>query len=163
MILLCYDGSDDAQAAAERTAKLFPGAPVTVLTIWEPYIEVITQNGFGLAFAPPVNDVEEIDRVVEEEARSTAEEGAQRLREAGLDAHARVEPRGRSVAATALEVARELGADAIVMGTRGRGGLKSLLLGSVSHAVVQDADRAVVVVPSAQVAQAREAVAGAGR
>ena len=42
----------------------------------------------------------------------------------------------------------EIGADAILMGTRGLTGLKSVVLGSVSHAVLQRADRPVVVVPS---------------
>ena len=157
MILLCYDGSQDAQAAAERTARLFSSAPVTVLTVWEPYLEMIMQNGFGVAYASPMIDVEEIDRVVERQARATAQEGADRVRKAGMAAEARVEARGHSAAATILDVARELQAEAVVVGTRGRGGLKSLLLGSVSHGVVQHADRAVVVVPSAAVAHERAA------
>ena len=67
MILLCYDGSDDAKAAAEHVAKLFPGMPVTVLAVWEPYIEMLTQNGFGLAYPPAVIDVEQVDAVVEQQ------------------------------------------------------------------------------------------------
>jgi nucleotide-binding universal stress UspA family protein len=157
MILLCYDGSDDSQAAAERVAKLFPGAHVSVLTVWEPYIEIVTQGGFGagFAYAPPITDLEQIDATIEEHGRATAEEGADQLGLAGLTAHARTEARGTSVAATILEVADEIDANAIILGTRGRGGVKSLLLGSVSHAVVQHADRPVLVIPSAAVAQAR--------
>ena len=41
------------------------------------------------------------------------------------------------------------------MGSRGLTGLKPLLLGSVSHAVIQHASRMVIVVPSPQVAAAR--------
>jgi nucleotide-binding universal stress UspA family protein len=41
------------------------------------------------------------------------------------------------------------------MGSRGLTGVKSLLLGSVSHAVIQHADRTVIVVPSSEVAAAR--------
>ena len=155
MILLCYDGSEDAEAAAERVAKLFPGAPVTVLTVWQPYIEMLSQSGLGLAYAAPVGDAEEVDATIERQARATAEEGAQRLTNAGMAAQPRTEARGISVAATILELAKEIDADTVVLGTRGRGGLKSLLLGSVSHAVVQHADRPVLVIPSPTVAQAR--------
>ena len=41
------------------------------------------------------------------------------------------------------------------MGSRGLSGLKSMLLGSVSHAVLHGADRAVIVVPSPEVAGSR--------
>lgn len=45
MILVCYDGSPDAQAAIDRAAELMPGADATVLTIWEPFIDVMTRSG----------------------------------------------------------------------------------------------------------------------
>jgi nucleotide-binding universal stress UspA family protein len=155
VILLCYDGSEDAQAAADRATKLFPGAPVTVLTVWERYVEMLTQNGFGLGYAPPISDVEEIDAAWEEQAGATAQQGVERLRHGGMTAVPRVEARRASIAATILAVADEIKADAIVLGTRGRGGIKSALLGSVSHAVLQHAARPVVVVPSETVARTR--------
>jgi nucleotide-binding universal stress UspA family protein len=52
--------------------------------------------------------------------------------------------------ARALELLDD--AETIVVGTRGRSGIKSMLLGSVSHAVLQHADRPVLVVPSEPVA-----------
>jgi nucleotide-binding universal stress UspA family protein len=42
---------------------------------------------------------------------------------------------------------RGVGAGAIVIGSRGLTGVKSLLLGSVSHEVIRHADGTVVVVP----------------
>jgi nucleotide-binding universal stress UspA family protein len=63
--------------------------------------------------------------------------------------------RGSSVVATVLDVASELEADVVVAGSRGRGGLKSLLLGSVSHGLVEHADRPVLVIPAEAVARAR--------
>ncbi|MGB9712832.1 MAG: universal stress protein [Dissulfurimicrobium sp.] len=45
-----------------------------------------------------------------------------------------------------LETARELGVDAIVMGSHGRTGLKRLLMGSVTEKVIGYSDRPVLVV-----------------
>lgn len=45
-----------------------------------------------------------------------------------------------------VEFAQELDADLIVVGSRGRGAMATLLLGSVSHGVVHAADRNVLIV-----------------
>jgi nucleotide-binding universal stress UspA family protein len=155
MIIVCYDGSADAQAATDRVTMLFPEKPATVLTVWERYAEMLVGAGFGLAY-DPIADATDVDTQLLERARQTADERAQRLRAAGLSADARVEERETSIARTVLAVARHVDAEAIVVGTRGRGGVKSALLGSVSHDLVQHADRAVVVVPSAALAGRRE-------
>ncbi len=45
-----------------------------------------------------------------------------------------------------IAYAEEVGADFIVVGSRGRGGVKALLLGSTSHAVMHGAPCDVIVV-----------------
>lgn len=66
-----------------------------------------------------------------------------------------------------LDAAENVSAEAIVVGSRGLTGVKSLLLGSVSHAVLQHADLTVIVVPSGEVAarrkRSRRRLASAGR
>lgn len=153
MILIAYDGSDDAQTAIQRAGELFSGQSATVLTVWERFVDVVTRVGAGI----PVGDVdyEALDRAYHDQARDQAEEGAERARRAGLDAQPRIRARERTIAATILAEADETGAEAIVLGTRGLTGPKALLLGSVSHAVVQRAHLPVMVVPSPETAAAR--------
>ena len=156
MILIAYDGSADAQAAIDRAADLFGGETATVFVVWERFVDIVTRAGAGM----PIGEIdyEALDHGYDEQARRRAEEGAERARNAGLDAQARVGVREHTIATTILAEADELGVNAIVLGTRGLTGLKSLLLGSVSHAVVQHAHVPVLVVPSAETAAERAAL-----
>jgi nucleotide-binding universal stress UspA family protein len=155
MILIAYDGSADAQAAIQRTGALFPDRPATVLAVWEPFEDVVARTGAVSAMS--TMDYEEVDREYERESRRRAEEGAQRAQDAGLVGQARVRVRDGSIAQAILAEAADIDAEAIVLGTRGLGRFKSLFLGSVSHAVLQHADRPVMVVPSPEVAAQRAA------
>jgi nucleotide-binding universal stress UspA family protein len=159
MIIIGYDGSEHAQAAAEQVIRVFFEEPATVLTVWEPYAETPMTSELGLGSGFGVGherDAADLNPELLERARRTAEEGAQRLRAAGMDADSLVEQRDGNVARTVLAVAERVNAEAVVVGTRGRGAAKSALLGSVSHDLVQHADRVVVVVPSAALARRRE-------
>ena len=156
MIVISYDGSADAAAAIDQVARLVPGAETTVLTVWEPFQLALTRTGgLGMGIGGAYPDNGEIDQASEEAAHARAAEGAQRAMAAGLAAQARTAVREDGIATAILSVADELDADAIVLGTRGLTGIRSMLLGSVSHAVVQHADRPVIVVPSPDIAGAR--------
>jgi len=159
MILLAYDGSTDARSAIEHAAELFSGEPATVLTIWEPFIDVMARTGAGLGmgFASATVNTEEIDSALEQSALERASEGVALANDAGLNAQPRTRIRHTTIADAILAEADEVGAKAIVLGTRGLTGVKSLLLGSVSHAVLQHADRPVIIVPSPAVAEERAA------
>ena len=155
MVLLGYDGSADAKAAIDRAGVLLKSSPALVLSVWEPFIGVMTRAGLGMTYGALAWDADEVDAASERSAAALAEEGADLARQAGLDAQPRTAARNGGVADAILEVADEVDAEAIVLGTRGLTGMKSLLLGSVSHAVLQHADRPVVVVPSPSVTEAR--------
>jgi nucleotide-binding universal stress UspA family protein len=159
MILLCYDGSADAQAAIDHAARLMPGAEATVLTVWEPFVDAMAYSGsmgFGvMGYAGTAADASTIDEADQQLAHETAVDGAQRASEAGLVAQWRVANRHGTLAGAIIDAAADVDADVIVCGTRGRSGVKSFLLGSVSHQVVQHADRAVLVVPSPTLAEKR--------
>jgi nucleotide-binding universal stress UspA family protein len=155
VILIAYDGSKDAQSAIDLAGDLMSGEPTTVLSVWEPFVDVMARTGLGVG--PGVIDFEALDKAYEKSGRERAAEGAQRAARAGLNAQPRTRARHATIAATILAEADELGASAIVLGSRGLTGVKSLLLGSVSHAVLQHANRPVIVVPSPEVAHQRAA------
>jgi len=165
MILICYDGSPDARAAVEQAAELFRREPAAILTVWQPFVEVVARSAVGFGMVPSVPDSDQIDEASRKAADQTAAEGVELATNLGMKAHAEVCSQATTTARAILGQANRLGASAIVMGSRGLTGVKSLLLGSVSHEVIQHADRTVVVVPSPEVAasRAREAREQAAR
>lgn len=157
MILICYDGSQDSKTAIERGGELLRGQPACVLTVWQPFVEVVTRAYGGWGMSAGMIDQVAIDRATSEHAEQLAEEGARLAREAGLEAEPRTSSQMTTTAEAILTEAEAIGATAILIGSRGLGTVKSVLLGSVSHGVLQRADRPVIVVPSAEVAAARKA------
>jgi nucleotide-binding universal stress UspA family protein len=155
MILVAYDGSADARAAVESAAELFADQSATVLTVWQPFVEVVARTTVGFGMVPTISDSSEIDNASSKSAAETAAEGAELAQKLGLGAKPLARAQTSTTARAILAEAEELGANAIVMGSRGLTGVKSLLLGSVSHEVIQHADRTVVVVPSPDVAKSR--------
>ena len=155
MILICYDGSSDAQCAIDRAGELLSGQPSTILTVWDGLAAVLARAGTGIGVG--ALDFEAIDAASESSARERAEEGVERARRAGLTAEPRVRERGVTTWGTILDEAADIDASGIVLGSRGLSGVTALVLGSVSHAVIQHADRPVVVVPSREVAAKRAA------
>lgn len=158
MILICYDGSDDAKAAIQHGGELLNGPSATVLTVWQPVAYMGARAPSAFMFLPSLIDAEEIDKVNEEFALERANEGCELARQAGFVAEAASHARTSTTAEAILAEADRLDAGAILLGSRGLTGLKSLLLGSVSHAVLQHAGRPVIVVPSPTVARSRTKV-----
>ncbi len=156
MILICYDGSADAQAAIDQAGLLMAGSEAAVLVIWETVLKTMTRHAsLGVGMIGFYDDDGAGDAAIKQAALDTAAEGVQRAAAAGLVAQPRVVNRDDDLAAVILAEASDLDADVIVLGTRGLGGVKSLMLGSVSHAVLHHADRAVLVIPSPSLAEQR--------
>jgi len=88
----------------------------------------------------------EFEHAHAEEALNRAGEGADIARAAGFTAT----PRGAVAAPTwegILDVADEIGASAIVVGSHGRTGVREFVEGSVSHEIAKHSPLPVLVVP----------------
>jgi nucleotide-binding universal stress UspA family protein len=141
-ILLCYDGSEDAFRAIEFAGTLFAGRAAIVLAVWEHY-----------SVLSGVSRVD--DELVQEATEALAADGCDRAREAGFIATPVAVEAQHGVAEAIIDAADEHDAQLVVMGTRGNTGIRSLLLGSVSHAVAHHARRPLLIVPSQPLAEAR--------
>jgi nucleotide-binding universal stress UspA family protein len=147
-LLLGYDGSDGARHAIDTVARLLAGRELRVAYVWESAIRG-SRSGRLLASLPleEIKDLtRDLDSYYEAAARAEAEDGAERARTLGLEAAADPVDWTGSTSQGLLEHARACGAAAIVTGSRGRGGVRSALLGSVSSGLVHGADRPVLVI-----------------
>jgi nucleotide-binding universal stress UspA family protein len=136
-ILLAIDRGAPSWEAARLAVLLAPklNTSVTVLTL--------------LAPETSRRDAKEQRRREFEAARELVEDVAKELVTAGVKANGDVRScKSGEVAGEILGTAARLGADLILMGSRARGELTGLLLGSVSHEVAMSALCPVVIVPS---------------
>jgi nucleotide-binding universal stress UspA family protein len=142
-LLICYDGSAHAKHAIRHAARLLSAKDALVVTVWQP-----TAILGGLAWAGEASMVNmvDLDRAVAEDAGRVADDGVRIALEAGLAAEPMAVEADGPVWKVITEAADRNDAAVIVMGSRGLTGLRSMLLGSVSGAVVHHADRPVLVV-----------------
>jgi nucleotide-binding universal stress UspA family protein len=148
-LLICYDGSEDAKQAIRSAGGLLGGRHALVLTIWEP---AVNPGGYAwLGADTSTINFAEVDRAAAEHGDRIADEGVRIAREEGLGAEPVTIKAAPPIWRTILEIADREEAAAIVMGCRGLTGVRSLLLGSVSSAVIHHAERPTLVVPHGSV------------
>jgi nucleotide-binding universal stress UspA family protein len=142
-ILIAYDGSEDAKSAITRAGELLTPGPALVVTMWHASERLVSTSAGAATYAPIFGEIDELERTT---ARASAEQGAALAREAGFDASSLVARSDRNVWRAILDLSAEHDARAIVVGSRGQGGLADVLLGSVPGRLVHHADRPVLVV-----------------
>jgi nucleotide-binding universal stress UspA family protein len=149
-VLLATDGSKEADLAARTAAELVDktGSELHLvhvfgITPWYPAYP----EGFGLGGAELEDPVleEDLQRSSEQRAREVLEAEVAKLSSFGVRlAQAHLVEGG--VAQEIVGLAEDIGAGLIVMGSRGGGGIRRALMGSVSDSVVRHAHCPVLVV-----------------
>ncbi|MDA4118478.1 MAG: universal stress protein [Thaumarchaeota archaeon] len=136
-ILLATDGSPSSLEACE--------AAVSIAKSYESSVTVLSAIPSASAFATPLGGKYHSLQV--EKARQVVETAASTLKGGGVDVVKTETPQSKaSPVETIVEYASGAAIDLIVMGTRGLGGLKRALLGSVSSGVASAAPCATLVV-----------------
>lgn len=138
-IVAAFDGSKAANKALDKAielAKLTPGASLTVVHAFD-FPRLYIAEGFAPIPASMNQDFYNV-------AESTVKEAEERVKQAGLTA--KVELLQGPPAEALLDYVKKQEFDLIVIGSRGLGGIREFVLGSVSHNVVQHARIPVLVV-----------------
>lgn len=140
-ILICYDGSPAAARAIEAAAGLLGPRRAVVL-------DVASSITVAASVAAPFSAMAAgaLEETYAAEAARIADEGMEIARSSGFDAVARA-TRAVPTWEGIVEIADELDAPVIVVGSRGLRGLNEALHGSVSHQVAEHAGRPVLIVP----------------
>jgi nucleotide-binding universal stress UspA family protein len=148
-VVVAYDGSEGATRAIQAVGRLFSGRATVIVHAWDPigYRSLATQALAAGAIDDLHETVADLHHALADKAAATTEEGVAAARAAGLDAVGdSVESEDGAWRAVA-GAARGHGASVIALGTRGLGAARSVLLGSVSSGLVQNAELPVLVVP----------------
>lgn len=136
-IVWANDGSEPAEKALPLVRELAKegGATVTIVHVVE------RVEGIGAVGVPHRADEREVQAHLRQLATELSAEGVQ----ASLEIKGDV---GTRPAHAVADIARSIGADLIVMGTRGYTAIGGLLLGSVTNRLLHIAPCPVLVVPA---------------
>ena len=135
-ILIGYDGSAHSKKALEYGIDfaMHAGAELTIVTAFTKVPDYLGSPQY-----------DEVVARMTTEARQTAEMAAEQARACGIE-NVRVEVMEGAAAECIMAVADTRGCDCIVVGSRGRGGMAGLLLGSVSDRLAHHAKVPVLIV-----------------
>ncbi|KUI25702.1 universal stress protein [Mycobacterium sp. IS-1742] len=158
-VLIGYDGSPAATAAIEVGGTLLPQAHAWVAQLWTPPFASEPVRRRLRAIVGSANElVERTEQEGEREAQRIAATGTTLARAAGLDAEPLVKRSWGGEGLVLAQLAEQVSADVLLVGSRGLGGAQALM-GSVSDTAVHYASRPTLVAPAPMLADEYDALA----
>jgi nucleotide-binding universal stress UspA family protein len=144
-VLVAFDGSAPSEDALRTGLEVGKGLHATVHALF------VVNPGDYTRVPPKASRFGQIDPAIARISEAISEEGAmmeKRIAEIAEEYRTpvRVHKKVGDPREEILQLAGILGADLIVVGSRGRGGLRRLLLGSVSSYVVEHSSVSTLVV-----------------
>ncbi|NBG88466.1 universal stress protein [Isachenkonia alkalipeptolytica] len=145
-LLVCFDGSDPSHRAIEKAHKLTGDSGVHEVTILHAYQENYWFS-MGDGYAPSPDMLKKLENFEESQVQEKKEKILELAKifdntEVSLD----VKTIHGHPARVITKVAEEGEYDLIIIGSRGLGGIRKVVLGSVSNAVMQGTKVSVMVV-----------------
>ncbi|MGI0091824.1 MAG: universal stress protein [Nitrososphaerales archaeon] len=144
-VLVAFDGSDNAGRALEAAkslAKQNTAELIVVHVVSERPPAVYSPIGMNM----PTTDYQAYFKQIEDQGNKLVNQAVEIAKAQGIRARGVVIATVSSTVESILDTCKNESADLIVVGTRGLGGFKKLLLGSVSSGVLSHASCSVLVV-----------------
>jgi len=144
-VVVGYDFSHSSAAALHRAVTLASRAPFHVLHV----VSVIDPKE-AIASIPSYNGIDDMYAARVQEALAAEIQGELDKAEVQTRVHFFVHARVGGAAEEILALARQVGADLIIVGSRGVSGLERLIVGSTAEDIVRDAGCTVEVARAKQ-------------
>ena len=139
-VVVAFDFSPSSELALARAVEVVARAPQHVMHV----AAILSEHAgalFGTLSGVSYHDAEKLQQLVSEKV-AAAFEGRPSAAEVEFYVHARIGKPHEEI----LDLAREVSADLLFIGSHGKSGIERMLLGSVSERVVREAQCPVMVV-----------------
>lgn len=141
ILLVAVDGSEGSKRAVDHALEIATAMDADITLA-----HVVDWSDYTFINVIEIEDRTKMRRREEKNARENILEPlAQTIAEAGVDVS--IDLRFGHPARTLTKLADEIDAKMIIAGTRGRSDVKSLMLGSLSHGLLQMAKKPLLLVP----------------
>ena len=144
-ILVTTDGSENANRAVEA-ATILAKQNGSELIIVHVVSEAVPAQYSPIGINTPAADYTNYFQIAEEQGKKIVDQAVEKAKGEGIKVRGETFRTISSTVESIVEAADKEHADLIVVGTRGLGGFKKLLMGSVSSGIVSHANCSVLIV-----------------